>query len=64
MGAAISEVRPKSVPSYIFHFVFVWERWHGTLRVFPAEVLVKEDEVCEAPANFDHRLLKGRKICL
>ena len=56
MSAAISEVRPKSVASYVFHFVFVWERRHGTLRVFPAEVLVKKDEVCEASANFDHGL--------
>ena len=64
MGAAISEVRAKSVASYVFHFVFVWERGHGTLRVFPAKVFVKEDEVCEASANFDHGLLKGCKVCL
>ena len=56
VGASISEVRAKSVASYVFHFVFVWERRHGTLRIFPAEVLVKEDEVCEASANFDHGL--------
>lgn len=40
MGATVRKVRPKSVASYVFHFVLVWERGHGTLRVFPAEVLV------------------------
>lgn len=64
VGSSMGKVRPKTVAADVFHFVLVWERRNGALRVFSAEHLVKEDEVGEAATDFDSRFLKGGEVGL
>ena len=58
VSSSVGEVRPKPVPTDVFHFVLVWERGNCALRVFSAEHFVEEDEVGETATDFDGRLLK------
>jgi hypothetical protein len=44
--------------------MLVWERGDGALWIFSAEVLVEEDEVCEAAPDLAGGFLKGCKIRL
>ena len=60
----MGKIGPKTVPADIFHFVLVWERRYGALRVFSAEHLVKEDEVGETASDFASRFLEGGKVGL
>lgn len=64
VSSSVGEVRAKTVAADVFHFVLVWERRNGALRVFSAERLVKKDEVGETPTDFDCRFLKGGEIGL
>ena len=64
VSSSMGEVRAKAVAADIFHFVLVWERRNGALRVFSAERLVEENEVGEPATNFDEGFLEGGEISL
>ena len=64
VSSSVGEVRPKAVPTDIFHFVLVWERGNCALRVFSAEHFVEEDEVSKSATDFDGRFLKGGEVGL
>ena len=64
MRSSLGEVGSKTVASYIFHLVFIWERRDGAGSIFLRERLVEEDEVCEAAANAKVGFLERFKICL
>ena len=64
VSSSMGKVRPKAVAADIFHFVLVWERGDGALRVFSAEHLVKENEIGETAAHFDGRFLEGGEVGL
>ena len=64
VSSSVSKVRAKTVAADVFHFMFVWERRNGALRIFPAEGLVEEDEVGKTPTDFDGRFLKGGEVGL
>ena len=60
----MGKVGTKPVATDVFHFVLIWERRNGTLRIFSTEHLVKENEVGEAATDFDCRFLEGREVGL
>ena len=60
----MGKVGPKTIATDIFHFVLIWERRNGALRVFSTEHLVKENEVGETATDFDCRFLKGGEVGL
>ena len=64
MGSSVGKVGPKTVPTDVFHFVLVWERGNGALRVFSAEHFVEEDKIGKTATDFDSRLLKGGEVGL
>ena len=64
VSSSVGEIRPKTVPTDVFHFVFVWERGNRALRVFSAEHFVEEDEVGETATDFDGGFLKGGEVGL
>ena len=64
MSSSKGKVRPKAVAADVFHFMLVWERWNGALRVFSAKHLVKENEVGETATDFDDGFLERGKVGL
>ena len=64
VSSSVGEVRPKTVPTDVFHFVLVWERGNCALGVFSAEHFVEEDKVGETATDFHGRFLKGGKVGL
>lgn len=58
MSSSIRKVKSKAVAANVFHFVLIWERGNGALRVFSAETLVEENEVGETAADFDGGFLE------
>ena len=64
VSSSVGKVGAKTVAADVFHFVLVWERRNGALRVFSAERLVEEDEVGETPTDFDGRFLEGGEVGL
>ena len=64
VSSPLCEVRPETVPTYVFHFVLVWEGGNGALRVFSAKHLVKEYEIGKTATDFDGRFLEGREVGL
>ena len=64
VSSSMCKVRPKAITADVFHFVLVWERGDGALRVFSAEHLVKENEIGETATNFDGACLEGGEVGL
>ena len=64
VSSPMGKVGPKTVAADVFHFVLVWERRNGALRVFSAEHFVKEDEVGKTTTGFDSRFLEGGEVGL
>ncbi len=64
MSSSMGKVRPKAVATNVFHLVLIWERGDGALRIFLAEILVKENEVRETATDLDRRFLEGGEISL
>lgn len=64
VSSSIGKVRPKAVAADVFHFVLIWERGNGALRVFSAEILVQENEVGETAADFDGGFLERGEVGL
>ena len=64
VSSSLGKIGSKSVSSDVFHLVLVRQGRNGALRVLPGELLVQEDEVGEASADFDQRLLKRSEVCL
>lgn len=64
VSSSMGKIRPKAVAADVFHFVLVWERGDGTLRVFSAEHLVQENKVGEAATYFDGGFLERREVGL
>lgn len=64
VSSSMGKVRPKAVATDVFHFVLVWKRGDGTLRVFSTKDLVKKNEICEAAADLDSGFLEGGEVGL
>ena len=64
VSSSMRKIGPKTVPTDVLHFVLVWERGDGTLRVFSAEHFVQEDKIREATTDFHSRFLKGGEVGL
>lgn len=64
VSSPMGKVRSEAVAADVFHFVLVWERGDGALRVFSTEHFVKENEVGETTTNFDGGFLEGGEVGL
>lgn len=60
----MGEVRTEAVSTNILHLVLVGQRGDGALRVLFCELFPEEDEVGEAAADREIRLLEGLVVGL
>lgn len=59
MRSSRGEVCTEAVPADVFHALLVREGGNGCGGIIPHELLVEEDEICEAPSRCRGFFLEG-----